>query len=202
MWTGPRRGAALLLSPIKTVRVGENVWCFLIVRFYSGKNVTLQKITFIKDWTSVFEATVFRRVCVCLFAVTEPTPLGRAKPLDSVEDTPNYFLTRPHRLFHQELDHIEHAIFFHNMRDREQMFFCFCLFFLHAVVRAHTQPPQSGGILNPLGWCKSGQGQTCRFESCLWRASEGARDLSLQRRQNKQRLQTLERSAVPTAPHI
>lgn len=33
------------------------------------------------------------------------------------------------------------------------------------------------GIHNLFGWCESGQGKTCWFESCPCRSSEGARDL-------------------------
>lgn len=32
-------------------------------------------------------------------------------------------------------------------------------------------------IHNLLGWFKSGQGETCWFESCPFRSIEGARDL-------------------------
>lgn len=51
-------------------------------------------------------------------------------------------------------------------------------FYMQFYVSEHiTQPPQSSGIHNLLGWCKSGQGETCWFESCPCRSSEGARYL-------------------------
>lgn len=75
-----------------------------------------------------FKISIHKCVCVCVrgnnFCVCDRVcllwlsqPLGRAKPLDFMEDAANYFLTRPRRLFHPNLDHIELAMF-HSMRDR------------------------------------------------------------------------------------
>lgn len=113
-WARPRCGAVLLQSHTMAARVSENVWLSLIVKFCQCRYITL-KLVFIS--VCVCSRQQFLGVCdrVCLLWLSQP--LGRAKPLDFTEDAANYFLSRPRRLFHPNLDHIELAMF-HSMRDR------------------------------------------------------------------------------------
>lgn len=147
-------------------RVGEKTTgqLFLIVRFCQCRYITL-RLVFISVCvrTSVFEATVFGRVCVCLLCLSQPP--GRAKPSDFIEDAANYFLTRLRRLFHPGFGSYwpRCSISQRAWPAASRFLTCSCSW-QHK--RTH-KPPLSSGILNPSGWCKSGQGQTCRFESCL-----------------------------------
>lgn len=56
-----------------------------------------------------------------------------------------------------------------------------CIFFnmqFYLSVHILSHPSQDpSGIQNLPGWCKSGQGRTCWFESCHCRSSGGAREL-------------------------
>lgn len=144
----------------------EREWkcdCFLIVKLLlmqkDNFNVSIGKCVL----TSVLEAAICGCVCACLLWLSHP--LGRVKPLDFMEDTKLFSHQAAQVISPKFGSYWTHYVSWHAWLEASG-FFC-CLLLLMFLMRRAQTHTQSCGILNPLGCCKSGQGQACWFEFCL-----------------------------------